>query len=178
MRRLSSLPVYAMFAAVLACSGAEPSAPTPQTDASKGSTGTNIDPAPPSGESVPLSPNPDAKVIETYALETVAGQGLPQSYSGGGIVWTVTGGQYDLMSDGTYYFYYIGVPWENGSRSRPAGHYSRIDPATILFYITGPVGSFYEERGRLFSTGTLSGDTMTVRYEDPVDFDVEVYRRR
>jgi hypothetical protein len=90
----------------------------------------------------------------------------------------VTGGRYDLLADGTYYFYYIMEPSRQNIPTHPTGYYTRSAAGTIEFYTTGPMGPFYAERGGHFSTGVLSGSTMTVHYEDPVDFDVEVYSRR
>lgn len=118
------------------------------------------------------------QIIESYEVETIGGRPLPQTYSGGGASWVVTGARYDLLADSTYYFYYIGVPWEQSARSRPAGYYSRTAQGTIEFYTSGPVSQFYIDRNRHFATGTLNGSTMTVHYDDPVDFEEEVYTRR
>jgi hypothetical protein len=37
------------------------------------------------------------------------------------------------------------------------------------------LSAFYQERGGFFSTGTRSEDRMTVKYEDFVNFEDEVY---
>lgn len=124
-----------------------------------------------------VSPVNEDQIVESYELQTIGGHSLPVTYTGGGSAWQVSGARYDLLADGTFYFYYIGVPWEQQSRSHPNGYYSRT-ASSIEFYSTGPLSPFYAERNGHFSTGVLSGTTMTVHYEDPVDFDEEVYTRR
>lgn len=50
----------------------------------------------------------------------------------------------------------------------------------LTFYLAEgsyPGSPFYAERGGLFATGTIRQDRMTMKYEDVVDFDTEVYVR-
>jgi hypothetical protein len=115
-----------------------------------------------------------ATMVATYDLQTIAGQALPLTYSGGGSSWTVTGGHYVLFDDGTCTFGYD-IP--ELPRSRTPCTYVRSD-STVRFYQlpgTYPSSSFYAERGGLFSTGTVRGGVMFVKYEDFIDFDDEVY---
>jgi hypothetical protein len=104
----------------------------------------------------------------------VGGQSLPISYSGGGSSWTVTGGSYRLFDDGTYTWGYEMDHLQVWHNPLP---YLRAE-GKIEFYLSyesAPESSFYKDRGYLFATGTINGNAMTVKYEDPVDFEDEVY---
>jgi Bacterial Ig-like domain len=118
-------------------------------------------------------------VVATYDLETIGGRALPLTYSGGGASWTITGGHYVIAADGTYAFGYEldNAKWTAADIPCSMSQYT-ADGSTLLFYLTPgsyPASRFYEERGGLFSTGTVSGNRMTVKYEDFIDFEDEVY---
>jgi hypothetical protein len=54
-----------------------------------------------------------------------------------------------------------------------------VSGSGIEFYLapdTYPMSRFYQERNGHFATASLSGPTMSVKYDDFVDFDDEVYR--
>jgi hypothetical protein len=118
-------------------------------------------------------------VVATYDLETIGGRALPLTYSAGSASWTITGGHYVIADDGTYAF---GYEVDNAKRTAAdipcsMSQYT-ADGSTLLFYLTPgsyPLSTFYHERGGLFSTGTVSGNRMTVKYEDFIDFEDEVY---
>jgi hypothetical protein len=113
--------------------------------------------------------------VAIYDLQTIAGQKVPVTYPLG----TIAGGHYVLFDDGSCTWGYDGP---NPASPTTTMSYGRPDSATIQFYLlpgTYPNSAFYAERNGLFSTGTLNGTTMTVRYEDFLDFDnPEVYVRR
>lgn len=160
----------ALVAFALACVSAEPpSAPTAQSQA------TDTLPTPKAPPANPVVPS-DARIVESFDLETIGGVALPLSYSGGGSTWQIVGGRYDLRADGLYSFYYLGLP-ERVPSETPTGWYIRTG-RTIEFYTSGPVGPFYLERNRHFSTGVLTEHGLIVDYEDYIDFEREVYRRR
>jgi hypothetical protein len=114
-----------------------------------------------------------AKVIAVFRLDSVAGQPLPMFAPG----WTITAGHYYLAENGT---------WELGYDAAPA-----VPPTTICssagyvrnangidFYLepgSFPPSTFYQQRGGHFARATVSGTKMSVKYEDPADFDDEVY---
>jgi hypothetical protein len=114
----------------------------------------------------------------SFELETMGGKPLPQTFSGGGATWDITGGQYELMADGTYYWDYYADGARRSPRDRPLGRYDVLADGVIMFYLDpsrAPQSIFYADRGYLFSTGHLSGGTMTVDYQDFIDFEKEVY---
>ena len=114
----------------------------------------------------------------SFELESMGGKTLPQSFSGGGATWDITGGQYELMADGTYYWDYYADGVRRSPRDRPIGRYEVLADGVIRFYMDpsrAPQSIFYAERGYLFSTGHLSEGTMTVVYEDFIDFEKEIY---
>lgn len=158
LRRVLS---YAAVSAVCACGGTEnPSAPNAEAASVRAPETTS-----------------DRKIVETYDLVKIGGQALPLTYSGGGSTWQVTGGRYELMSDGTYFFYYVGTPW-GGRKPGPDGWFVRTDRGTIEFYYAGSIGPFYAERNRHFASGRLTDAGMVVDYEDTVDFEQEIYLKR
>lgn len=111
-------------------------------------------------------------IIARYDLVEVGGKPLAQSwYSEGG----VTAAHYFLSSDGTFAFGYV----INGlSGVHPVGTTVWADPTTLKFYQwpgSYPRSQFYTERNGLFATGRIEGNTMTVTYEDWIDFDTEKY---
>ncbi|MFI5231426.1 MAG: hypothetical protein ACHQSE_02825 [Gemmatimonadales bacterium] len=114
-----------------------------------------------------------AKVVAVYQLQSIGGQSLPRIYPD----WTITGGHYYVAANGTYSFGY-----EFGSTPAPATICSSaryvVGSSGIDFYLAPgsyPESSFYQQRGGLFSTGTLSGASLSVKYMDVVDFDDERY---
>jgi len=118
-------------------------------------------------------------VIATYDLESIGGRALPLTYSGGGDTWSITGGHYVLADDGTYAFGYevSDRRWTGADISCSMAQYTAAD-STLTFYLepgSYPGSAFYQERGGLFSKGTVSGNRMTVKYEDFIDFEDEVY---
>ena len=167
MRLLSLLSNCVVLATALACSGVDrPLGPAVEGQAVNSPAGKSPD-APTSSPSAPL--------VGSFDLQSIGGRPVPLSYSGGGSSWEIIGGRYELMADGTYYFYYRSLP-DNGRPSSPTGWYT-VSNGTIYFYYAGPVGPFYLERNRLFSTGIVSGNVMVVEYEDFIDFETEVYSR-
>ena len=113
--------------------------------------------------------------MASYDLIQIGGSTLPVTYSGGGATWVVTGGHYNLMSDNTFAFGYEINGFPN---TRPIGTTVWIDPTTVKFYQfpdSYPASAFYQERNGLFATGRIEGNTMTVTYEDFVDFEIEKY---
>ncbi len=105
-----------------------------------------------------------SKVIASYDLETIGGKTLPFRY---GATWVIIGGYYVLADDSTYTFGYVvksgaGIGF-NGSTG---SSYSRLN-ATII--------EFYYRDGGLFSTGTINGNVMAVKYVDYFDSFDEVY---
>jgi hypothetical protein len=121
------------------------------------------------------SPVVQAHVVAIYDLTSIGGRSLPQTYSGGGTSWQITGGHYELFDDGTYLwgYDYSGVTrWS----LRPLP-YTR-NGSTLTFYLdnaAAPESQFYAGNHYLFSTGTLSGGAMAVAYTDPIDFEAETY---
>jgi hypothetical protein len=118
-------------------------------------------------------------VIATYDLESIGGRALPLTYSGGGETWTIAGGHYVLADDGTYAFGYeiADRKWTGADITCSMAQYTVAD-SIVTFYLEAgsyPGSAFYQERGGLFSTGTRSGNRMTVKYEDFIDFEDEVY---
>jgi hypothetical protein len=113
--------------------------------------------------------------VAIYDLQTIAGQQVPVTFPWG---WIISGGHYVIFDDGSCTWGYEG----SNAASPTRMSYQRPDSATIQFYVlpgTYSNSAFYAERNGLFSTGTLNGTTMTVRYEDFLDFDnPEVYVRR
>jgi hypothetical protein len=116
----------------------------------------------------------DVKVIATYDLRAVGGVKGPPFYTGMGFS-GLTGAHYQLFDNGTYRF---GYEWNGHTSWNWTESYRETGPGLIEFYLdqaTAPASTFYASRNYLFSTGTLSGGVMTVRYEDPVDFEDEEY---
>jgi hypothetical protein len=118
-------------------------------------------------------------VIAAYDLESIGGLALPLSYSGGGNTWTITGGHYVLADDGTYAFGYevSDRKWTGADITCSLAQYTVAD-STLTFYLepgSYPGSAFYRERGGLFAKGTHNGNRMTVRYEDFIDFEDELY---
>jgi hypothetical protein len=132
--------------------------------------------------SVPVTFTAAAKpwnVIATYDLESIGGRALPLTYSGGGDSWTITGGHYVLADDGTYAFGYevFNQEWTAADVACSLAQYTVAD-STLTFYLepgSYPASQFYQERGGWFSTGTRTGNRMTVKYQDFIDFEDEVY---
>jgi hypothetical protein len=153
------LTTVAFILAALACGRAENPA-APKTDAA----------------SDPNNPSPSPQIVQVFELDSIAGLKVPATVGEGKGSFEVAGARYELMSDGTYYFYYIGLP--NAPRTAPVGWFVVTDPGTIEFYLSGSVGPFYMERQRHFATGKLTGLGMRVTYEDFIDFYPEVYVRR
>jgi hypothetical protein len=118
-------------------------------------------------------------VVAAYRLVTIGGRPLPQTYSGGGASWTITGGHYYLADNGTFLFGYEFAPTPVPATICSGATYSATD-ADMIFYLepgSYPQSTFYQQRNGLFATGKLSGRVMTVKYEDPVDFEDETYER-
>ena len=120
-----------------------------------------------------------AKVVAVFQLVSTGGLPLPQTYSGGGSSWTITGGHYYLADDGTYEFGY-----ELGSVPPP------VTISSCNTYIAGvnafdfylapwayPGSMFYPSSAGFFAHGTVSDGMMTVNYADIFDFEDEVYVR-
>jgi len=118
-----------------------------------------------------------AKVIAVLRLDSIGGQSLPLTYSGGGSSWTITGGHYYLADNGTYDFAYESAPTVPPATICSTASYVRSATGIDFYLAPGsyPQSTFYQERNGHFAAGTLSGTTMLVKYEDPVDFDDEVY---
>lgn len=118
-----------------------------------------------------------ARVIATFQLRTIGSRPLPQTYSGGGSSWTITGGHYYLGDNGTYDFGY-----EFGPTNAPATICSNARYVSgsvgVDFYLADgsyPQSQFYAQRNGYFAAGTLNGSTMLVTYQDVFDFEDEVY---
>jgi hypothetical protein len=112
--------------------------------------------------------------VAKYELQSIGGHPLPIGYGGGGTSWTVTGGRYRLFDDSTYVF---GYELDGQQRWGSPHPYFKRD-STIEFYLTpesAPQSSFYRNLNYLFSTGTLKGGVMSVKYTDYVDFEDETY---
>lgn len=116
----------------------------------------------------------DVKVVATYDLHAVTGVQGPPFYVG--IAQPgLTGAHYQLFDNGSYRF---GYEWNGQTAWNQNLPYYRVGADRIEFYLSAesaPASTFYASRNYLFSTGTLSGNVMTVKYEDPVDFDDEEY---
>lgn len=113
--------------------------------------------------------------VTRWDLQLIGDKPLPLTYSGGGASWTITGGHYVLVDDGTYTF---GYDVDGVERPSTIGRYIRLDSSRVQFYLPAgsyPQSEFYTERGGLFSTGIIQGNVMTVTYEDFVDFEIETY---
>jgi hypothetical protein len=114
-------------------------------------------------------------IVARYNLVEIGGRTLPVTYSGGGATWAVTGGHYYLASDSTFSF---GYEINGASNTRPIGTTVWVDQTTLQFYQgpgSYPDSQFYQQRNGLFATGRIEGTTMTVTYEDFIDFEVEKY---
>lgn len=118
-----------------------------------------------------------ARVIAIFQLLTVGGQPLPQTYSGGGSSWTITGGHYYLGDNGTYAFGYEFGPTEAPATICSNARYVSGSVAIDFFLADGsyPQSQFYAQRNGHFARGALDGSTMSVKYEDFIDFEDEVY---
>jgi len=69
-------------------------------------------------------------IIAKYDLQTIGGQALPRTYSGGGSSWTITGGHYILADDGSCTF---GYDVNGVARANPC-YYVRKDSTGYLFF--------------------------------------------
>jgi hypothetical protein len=88
----------------------------------------------------------------------------------------VSGGHYQLFDDGTYRQGYN----RGGEQTQWNGRepFFRRSEGKIEFYVSAASSGgseFYASRNYLFAVGTLTGDTMKVVYQDPVDFEDEEY---
>jgi hypothetical protein len=130
---------------------------------------------------VTSTPSGGARVIAAFSLVSIGGKALPQTFSGAGTSWTITGGHYYLAEDGTYEFAYE----LNGDRQPPPAiscwgsqYTGDASGSGLRFFLrpgSYPASAFYQARGGLFSTGTLIDRVMKVTYEDFLDFEDEVY---
>ena len=122
-------------------------------------------------------------VVASFDLETIGGKALPLTYSGGGETWTIVGGHYVLLDDGSYLFGYVtsrGVSNAGGRDSvMSAGLFTQAGSVVSFFLAAGsyPASSFYMERDGLFATGKIDEDRLSMAYEDFLDFDPETYVR-
>jgi hypothetical protein len=118
-------------------------------------------------------------VVASYDLATIAGQSLPITYPNAG---TITGAHYVLADDSTYTFGYE----RNGQADQVVplatalcSHARFVVSSTAIdFYLapgTYPLSTFYQERNGHFAIATPSARTMSVKYDDFVDFDDETY---
>ena len=117
-----------------------------------------------------------ARVIAAFDLESIGGQPLPITYP---VTGTVTGGHYVLADDGTYQFGYVynGAAFAAPSVICTTAHYV-IGTSGIEFYLAPgsyPGSSFYQQLNGHFATATVSNGTMSVKYEDFIDFEDEIY---
>jgi hypothetical protein len=115
--------------------------------------------------------------VAIYELQTIAGNELPLTYSGGGRSWDITGGRYVLFADGTYIFGYE----VDGKQGWGRLHRFVRRDSSIEFYLdaaAAPQSRFYADRNYLFSTGKMNGTTMVMKYEDFIDFEEEIYRAK
>jgi hypothetical protein len=115
--------------------------------------------------------------VAVYDLQSIGPVPIPRTYSAGGISWTITGGQYVLFDDGTYIF---GYETNKAPAFDPTERFIRRDPQTVDFYAVqsdAPPPPGFPDPGYLYSTGTVSGNTLMVRYANGQDED-EVYVRR
>jgi hypothetical protein len=120
-----------------------------------------------------LPQNAPAVRATRWDLLLAGGQQLPLTYSGGGATWTITGGHYVFLDDSTYTF---GYDIDLVAHPNPSGRYFRLASGEVQFYLApGTYGPFYAEMGGLFSTATIQGNLITVKYEDLVDFETEIY---
>lgn len=116
-------------------------------------------------------------VIAQYDLVAIGGTPLPIAfYHTDG---PITAGHYVLAADGTYSLRYE----LNGQAGPPttlvcsSAHYS-IGLSTIDFYLAPDsysLSPFYQERNGHFATAIVSGRTMSVKYDDGIDFLDERY---
>lgn len=124
---------------------------------------------------VPVSAAVPAKVVAVYTLQSVDGQSVPLNYGGN---FPITGGHYYFGADGTYEFGYE----QSGSSAPPAticsGRHYVVGSSTIDFYEpigSGPDGTFYKDLGGLYSVGTPVGPSLSMKYEDFIDYGAETY---
>ena len=118
-----------------------------------------------------------AKVIAVFRLDSVAGHPVPYSYSSLGLGWTITAGHYYLTDNGTWQLGYDAIPAVPPTTICSSAAYVR-STSGFDFYLepnSYPASQFYQERGGHFARATLNGTRMSVKYEDPADFDDEVY---
>jgi hypothetical protein len=112
--------------------------------------------------------------IAIYELQSVGGKSLPITNGGVGGTWALTGGRYRIFDDGTYVF---GYELDGKQQWGPILPYFKRD-STIEFYLdqsSASQSSIYANNNYLFSTGTLIGQTMSVKYTDQIDFEDETY---
>ncbi|MCU1292866.1 MAG: hypothetical protein JWP08_1716, partial [Bryobacterales bacterium] len=112
------------------------------------------------------------KLVATYDLQKMGGEGPPFSLGG---PTSVSGGHYQLFDDGTFRQGYDSDGQTSWSSRLP---FIRRSQGQIEFYLnasTAPASSFYASRNYLFAVGTLTGDAMTVAYQDTFDFEGEDY---
>jgi hypothetical protein len=119
------------------------------------------------------------RVVAAYQLVTIGGRPLPQTYSGGGTSWTITGGHYYLADNGIYQFGYDLASTPMPATICSGATYTATGAETVFYLEPGsyPQSSFYQQRNGLFATGKLSGSVMSVKYEDVLDFEDETYTR-
>jgi len=132
-------------------------------------------PATPPTTPAASAPEYPSVIVAQFDLQQLGNQSLPVTEEGGGGIWQITGGHYYLGADNTYAF---GYDINGVNRPAPIGKYVWVDATTVKFYLAPdsyPASSFYRERDGLFSTGKIEGGTMTVTYEDWLDFELEKY---
>lgn len=117
-----------------------------------------------------------AKVIAAFRLDSVFHHAVPFS-TGGTLGYTITAGHYYLAENGTWELGYDAAPVPPPATICSSATYVR-SAAGIDFYLepgSYPLSTFYQQRGGHFATGTVNAGMMSVKYEDPADFDDEVY---
>ena len=114
-------------------------------------------------------------IVARYKLTEIGGRPVPVQFITGDAPEVVTNGHYLLTDANEFAFGYEinGIDYV-----RPTGTFVRVDATTIQFILSPgsyPASQFYQSRNGLFATGYIDGNTMTVNYEDFIDFETEKY---
>jgi hypothetical protein len=108
-----------------------------------------------------------------YDLKSIGGEAVTGTYPGPSFSPSVTAGHYLLFGDGTYFTIYdVSFVSDVSDTYR----FAVQNPQTLDFYnVPASIPGFTPDPNYLFSVGTLSGNTMTVKYENNMDYEDEVY---
>jgi hypothetical protein len=116
-------------------------------------------------------------ILAFYDLQSVGGKAPPLAYPSGGFSFDITGAHYVLFADGTYI---------SGFEIHGKTEWSQLQlfvkrSSSFDFYlnsVSDPDADANASNNYLLSTGTLSGNVMTVKYQDTYDYQEETYRQR